>query len=59
EQKDIFNRFHHGRNMNQAHLGLGLAISQKILHLHNREITLESAPQKGSCFTFTLPKVPL
>ena len=59
QQKNIFNRFYHGRDMNKAHLGLGLAISQKILHLHQGEITLESLPQQGSCFSFILPRAPL
>jgi signal transduction histidine kinase len=35
--------------------GLGLAIAKRILKLHNRTISVESSPGKGSCFTFFLP----
>lgn len=35
--------------------GLGLAVSQKILHEHNGQIRLESELGKGSCFTLDIP----
>jgi two-component system sensor histidine kinase ChiS len=34
--------------------GLGLAISQRLIRLHGSEITVESAPEKGSAFSFVL-----
>ena len=30
--------------------GLGLPVSQKIMHEHDGDITVESTPQQGSCF---------
>jgi len=38
--------------------GLGLPVSQKIVHEHGGRILVESEPGKGSCFTLELPVAP-
>lgn len=59
DQKHIFEEFYRGKNSSE-HMadgaGLGLAIVQKILKLLHTEIKLQSAPGKGSVFSFFLPK---
>lgn len=37
--------------------GIGLAVSQKIMHEHGGEILVESTPGKGSCFKLVWPAV--
>ena len=38
-------------------LGLGLAMSSRIIRLHKGEINIESAPGKGTLFIVTLPSM--
>jgi len=42
-----------------AGVGLGLAMTRKIVHDHGGELTAENLPAGGTRFTFALPRVPL
>ena len=52
EQSRIFDRFYRSDASRSVQgTGLGLSMVQKIADLHGAEITLESAPGEGSCFS--------
>lgn len=54
ELEQIFNRFYQkdeARGRHKDSHGLGLAIAQKICHIHNAAITVESTPSAGTTFT--------
>jgi signal transduction histidine kinase len=52
----LFERFYRGRSADgTSGSGLGLAIARNIARLHGGDITVESAPERGSRFTLTLP----
>ena len=54
----IFNRFYQldkSRKSELGHSGLGLAITKKILELHDRTIEVASALGSGTTFSFRLP----
>ena len=58
----IFDRFYRVRNEAVKDIegnGLGLAIVKSIIEKHGGQISVESEPGKGSCFTFDLPLVPI
>lgn len=42
----------------QGGLGLGLYLAKRIAGAHGGDLTVESAPGKGACFTLTLPSAP-
>jgi signal transduction histidine kinase len=53
----IFGMFQRGRNGEQAEgTGLGLALSEKIVHRHGGRIWAEAPPGGGTVLRFTLPK---
>lgn len=60
EQKTIFEEFTRlSSNSSVAEgTGLGLTITLKLIELLNGHISLKSEPDKGSCFTITLPLSP-
>jgi signal transduction histidine kinase len=58
ELPHIFHRFYQldkSRKGGPDHSGLGLAITRKILELHDRSIEVESLVNAGTTFTFKLP----
>ena len=59
EQMDaIFDRFYRGDDTSAAsgkHAGLGLAITQRILELHNQTIRVKSRLGEGTQFSFSIP----
>ncbi len=62
ELKHIFKRFYHSdraKKENQNHSGLGLAITQKIIELHQQKISVTTDSSKGTCFSFSLPRAHL
>lgn len=54
-----FYRVDKSRSRNEGGTGLGLAIVKHILGAHDRDLHVESAPDEGSTFWFTLPTTPL
>ncbi len=55
----IFNRFYQSSNsrlIEESGFGLGLSISEEIMHLHHGEINVQSESGKGSTFTIQLQK---
>ncbi|MDF2614338.1 MAG: two-component sensor histidine kinase [Clostridia bacterium] len=51
EIENIFTRFYKGKN---GHLGIGLAITQEVIHAHHGQIKAENGPA-GAVFTIYFP----
>lgn len=52
----IFMPFYRGTNKNYAYgNGIGLSLTQKIIHLHNGTISVVSRPEEGAAFTIEIP----
>ncbi len=62
KRKRIFERFFQSdvpdTILNQGS-GIGLAITQEFVRMHNGQLTVESELNNGSCFTIRLPFIPL
>lgn len=52
----VFERFETGSESERSGMGLGLAIVKEIVELHKGEIRVQSELEKGSTFTFLLPR---
>ena len=58
ELPNIFDRYQRNQRSSQKEnegLGLGLAIVKRILEVHNMEIKVRSAEDKGTVFSFNIP----
>ena len=59
EKERLFNPYYRGEDVEKRQrfsgLGLGLAISKKLVELHKGEIWVESKPGKGNVFAVSLP----
>ncbi|MEK0367778.1 MAG: ATP-binding protein, partial [Nitrosopumilus sp.] len=59
KQKELFKKFYQvdaTLTRERGGSGLGLAICKGIIQGHNGEISMQSIPNQGSTFSFTIPK---
>lgn len=54
--KKLFSRFNSKSNVDEDHVGIGLAITKTIADFHNINITVESKINLGSTFSFLFPE---
>ena len=58
-KKRVFEKFYQGDSSRATEgNGLGLALAKRIVELERGQITVDSAPGKGACFTVSLPVRP-
>ena len=59
EVESIWERYYKAdisrKNTKYGESGLGLAIVQQLVNLHNAKVTVESSPDEGTTFTLSFP----
>lgn len=58
EQEQVFAKFYRSKDKRVASItgsGIGLALAREVIRMHGGDITLQSAIDKGSTFTLTVP----
>lgn len=57
DHERVFEKFEKGTNLisRKAGLGLGLSLVKRVIELHDGEIKIDSAPEKGTTITCLLP----
>jgi signal transduction histidine kinase len=59
QQEQVFARFHRsGAARGEAALGLGLPLTRQFVEAHGGSVKLESAVEKGTSITITVPRAP-
>ena len=56
DMEHLFDNFWQARRNDHRGVGLGLAIAKDVVEAHGGKIWCESAPGRGSTFSFTLPR---
>lgn len=57
EQREVFERFNRGSNAQKGPgMGLGLSLVKSFIELHGGEVSLESAPDTGTCVLCRMPR---
>lgn len=59
QQGQLFTRFFRAQGRGPGGTGLGLVITRLLVELHGGQITVSSAPDHGSTFSFSLPVAPV